>query len=181
MTTPFLRLLAMAAIGFGLIACSSAGNSEGPSSSAGGTSGPAMSASDTPMGSGDMVEVGALGESADGANADRTVRITASDQLTFDPDAVQIKVGETVTFEIENTGSADHEFVLGSAEYQAAHEEEMQAGHMDMEDDANATEVPAGSTTSITWTFTEAGTTQFGCHEPGHFAAGMVGDITVSQ
>jgi uncharacterized cupredoxin-like copper-binding protein len=33
----------------------------------------------------------------------------------------------------------------------------------------------------MTWRFTEAGTTEFGCHEPGHFAAGMVGDISVTE
>lgn len=81
--------------------------------------------------------------------------------------------------EIENTGTVDHEFVIGSAGWQAQHEAEMQEGGMEMGDEPNELEVPAGETTSLTWHFTEAGTTQYGCHEPGHFPAGMVGTITV--
>jgi uncharacterized cupredoxin-like copper-binding protein len=57
----------------------------------------------------------------------------------------------------------------------------MQAGHMEMGAETNAVDVPAGTSKTITWQFTEAGVTQFGCHAPGHFAAGMFGDITVSQ
>lgn len=127
------------------------------------------------------MDVGALGQAADPASADRTIHITASDQLKFDPAQAQIKVGETVTFEIENTGGADHEFVLGSPTYQAAHEQAMQAGTMEMAGEPNTVDVPAGTTMTLTWQFTEAGTTQFACHQPGHFAAGMFGDVTVTQ
>jgi uncharacterized cupredoxin-like copper-binding protein len=125
-------------------------------------------------------DTGALGEPAEAAEADRTVNIMATDQLVFDPDAINVRVGETVTFEIENTGSLDHDFVIGSSEYQQQHEEEMQSGEMHM-DEPNAIDVPAGETVSITWHFTEAGTTEYGCHEPGHFPAGMVGMIAVSE
>ncbi len=89
-------------------------------------------------------------------------------------------MGEKITFEIENTGTTDHEFVLGSPEYQTQHEQEMASGAMDMDDEPNAVSVPMGTTTALTWKFTEAGTTRFACHEPGHFAGGMVGDITVT-
>jgi hypothetical protein len=34
---------------------------------------------------------------------------------------------------------------------------------------------------SFTWHFTEPGQTRFGCHLPGHYAAGMYGTITVSE
>lgn len=136
--------------------------------------------SEMPMASGDMhMDAGALGEPADAADAERTIHITASDQLVFNPDAIEVNADETVTFEIENTGSVDHEFVLGSAEFQVQHEEEMQGGEMSM-DEPNEVEVPAGETATLTWHFTETGTTEFGCHEPGHFPAGMVGTITVS-
>jgi uncharacterized cupredoxin-like copper-binding protein len=178
MSRPLLRVIATAALSLGLLGCSSAGGSTESSSTAPGTTKPGSA---MPSGSGEMTEVGALGEPADAAMADRTVHVTASDQLKFAPDALQVKVGETVTFEIENAGTTDHEFVIGSPEYQAAHEQEMQAGHMEMGDEPNAVDVPAGDTKSLTWTFTEAGATQYGCHEPGHFAAGMVGDITVTQ
>lgn len=44
---------------------------------------------------------------------------------------------------------------------------------------ANGVAVPVGETRALIWTFTHAGHFQYGCHKPGHFAAGMVGGITV--
>jgi uncharacterized cupredoxin-like copper-binding protein len=150
--------------------------------SAGGSPSQSAQESGMPMASGDMgMDIGALGEPADAADADRSVQLTATDELVFDPDTVDVQVGETVTFEIENTGSVDHEFAIGSADWQEQHEQEMQGGEMEMGGEPNEVEVPAGETASITWRFTEAGTTQFGCHVPGHFPAGMVGDITVTE
>ena len=166
-----VRLSLVVALAALLAACSS-GASPSPS---------AMS-SEMPAGSGEMeMDIGALGEPADASQADQKVHIVANDQLQFDPDTVDVKVGETITFEIENTGSVDHEFVLGSAGYQVQHEEEMQAGEMEMGREPNELEAPAGETATLTWHFTEAGTTEFGCHEPGHFPAGMLGTITVSE
>jgi uncharacterized cupredoxin-like copper-binding protein len=173
MSKAFIKVIATVALSIALVACSTAGTSTTPSSAA--------SATAMPGASGDAVEVGALGQPADAASADRTIRITASDQLKFDPDAVEVKVLETVTFEIVNTGATDHEFVLGSPAYQAKHEQEMQAGTAEMGDETNAVDVPAGTTQSITWQFTTAGATRFACHQPGHFAAGMVGDVTVTR
>jgi uncharacterized cupredoxin-like copper-binding protein len=39
--------------------------------------------------------------------------------------------------------------------------------------------VAPGETEEITWTFTDAGGTLYGCHEPGHYEGGMVGSIEV--
>lgn len=148
----------------------------------GASSSPSATASQMPMGSDGMeTETGALGEPADAAEADRTIQLTGSDQLVFKPDTIEVQVGETVTFEIENTGTVDHEFVLGSAAYQDEHEQEMMASPGMVMGEPNEVEIPAGETASLTWQFTEAGTTEYGCHEPGHFTAGMVGTITVSE
>ncbi len=177
MLRQIFKAVASAAIVVGLAACSSAGASAPPAS----TASPDVSTMPDPgMSMDPMMDVGALGEPADAATADRTIHITASDQLAFDPATVEVKVGETITFEIENTGTTDHEFVLGSPEYQTEHEQEMTSGAMNMHDEPNAIEIPTGTTASLTWTFTEAGATRFACHEPGHFAGGMVGDITVT-
>lgn len=43
----------------------------------------------------------------------------------------------------------------------------------------NALSVPAGQTDTLTMTFDKAGVLQIGCHEPGHFEAGMLGTLTV--
>lgn len=170
MSARLRRLVSVLPLGLALAACGTVVS-------------PSPTESQMPMAPDGMeMEIGALGEPADPADADRTVQIVGTDQLVWDPDAVEVQVGETITFEIENPGTVeDHEFVLGSAEYQQQHEEEMLSGEMEMHEEENAVDVPVGETASITWRFTEAGTTQFGCHEPAHFPAGMVGTITVSE
>jgi len=70
-------------------------------------------------------------------------------------------------------------------ENQYAHETEMQAmmnsGEQSMRHlDLNEVELAPGETKTLIWTFTRADSIEYGCHEPGHFAAGRVGHITVS-
>jgi len=169
--TRIVRLGAVGLLGLALAACST-----------GASPSPSAMMSQMPMGSDGMeAEIGALGEPANAAEADRTIQLTATDQLVFDPDTIEVQVGETVTFEIENTGTVDHEFVLGSAEWQKQHEQEMMESPGMAMDEPNEVELPAGDTASLTWHFTEAGTTEYGCHEPGHFPAGMVGTIAVTE
>ena len=125
-----------------------------------------------------------VGGPGDPAQAGRTVEIHAGDDLRFQPDQVQVKVGEVVTFKVVNTAQVEHDFTLGDDAAQSAHEKEMRdmaTGNMaGMSDDANAIHIPPGQTKSITWTFTKAGTTIYGCHEPGHYASGMKGTITAA-
>ena len=47
--------------------------------------------------------------------APRIVRIVASDQLRFIPDAVTVRQGETITFEVTTVGMSVHEFMVGPA------------------------------------------------------------------
>ncbi len=127
-----------------------------------------------------------FGAPADAGEADRTITVTARDNMKFSPDSVLIDKGTTVRFVIENVGQLQHSFTLATPAQQREHEEEMQgmsmdrmAGHMD--DDPNGIVVQPGDTGSITWRFTEATTVQFACHIPGHYPAGMKGSIRVSQ
>lgn len=122
-----------------------------------------------------------FGQPADVADADRTIEITADDDFSFDPDAVEVEVGEVVTFSVTNSGDLPHEFTLGPGDVQLEHEEEMaEMGDSDMGDDPNAISVPAGETVDLTWEFTEAGSVLYGCHTQGHYDAGMVGSIDVA-
>jgi uncharacterized cupredoxin-like copper-binding protein len=124
-----------------------------------------------------------FGEPADAGDADRTVEITASDEFAFDPEVVEATVGETITFRVENVGQIVHEFVLGDEDTQHEHEEEMaeMSPGMAMHDEPKAISVEPGETKEITWTFTTAGEVLYGCHEPGHYDAGMVGAVQVSE
>ena len=46
-------------------------------------------------------------------------------------------------------------------------------------DQPNVVTVGAGETKELTWTFTQPGTVLIGCHQLGHYDAGMKGQITV--
>jgi len=48
-------------------------------------------------------------------------------------------------------------------------------------DDPNSVLVEPGKTAELTWTFTKATNLEFACNIPGHYQAGMVGKVTVSQ
>lgn len=132
---------------------------------------------------GDHVEY-AFGEPADAADADRTIEVDANDDLSYDPDSVEVEAGETVTFVVTNTGTIVHEFTLGGEELQQEHEEEMaammEAGETMEHTDPNTLSLDPGETGELTWHFTEAGEIQYACHQPGHFAGGMIGDISIS-
>lgn len=111
--------------------------------------------------------------------ADRIVTIAALD-IRYDLPALEVKTGETVRFVVTNKGNSVHEFVLGDAEEQAEHEKMMQSMRgMIMADEANAIRLKPGETKELVWMFAKAGTLEYACHQPGHYAAGMVGKIIV--
>jgi uncharacterized cupredoxin-like copper-binding protein len=112
-----------------------------------------------------------------GRPVDRSITIETTDGLRFVPDALTFNAGETVAFEITNPGVIAHEFVIGDAAQQQAHEIEMASGHMSAE--PNAVVVPPGETVQLVYTFNRAGALEYGCHVTGHYGAGMRGSITV--
>ena len=125
-------------------------------------------------------EAFAFGHPGTAAKADRTVKITALDTMRFVPATVRVRPGETVRFVVTNEGKLVHEFILGDRREQAEHEREMQRmGGMAMPDEANGVTLQPGQTKTLIWTFGKAGVVEYACHQPGHYAAGMVGKILV--
>ena len=121
----------------------------------------------------------AFGREGDARKAVRTVKVDMSDKMRFMPSSVTVKRGETVKFVIRNSGRQLHEMVIGSVQELKAHAAMMQQ-HPDMEhDEPYMAHVAPGKTGVIVWQFTRAGEFQFGCLVPGHFEAGMVGQIRV--
>jgi uncharacterized cupredoxin-like copper-binding protein len=114
------------------------------------------------------------------AMAERVIPITMSDAMRYEPSEITVKRGETVRFVATNQGKLVHEVVIGTRK-----ELEEHAGHMRMHPqmehrhEKNAVSVAPGKTGELTWKFGRAGTFYYGCLEPGHFEAGMVGKITV--
>lgn len=119
-----------------------------------------------------------FGAAADAADADRVVGVDMSDDMRFSPDTVTVVPGETITFRLHNTGRIVHEFTLGDAATQDAHGAEMAAGAMATgAHDSNGVSVEPGQTGELTWHFTSVEDVLFGCHIPGHYAAGMRGSL----
>lgn len=113
------------------------------------------------------------------SEAARTIHITALD-IRFTPTTLDVRAGETVRFIVTNKGLLIHEFVIGDAKEQASHEKEMQRMQgMPMPDEANAITLKPGETKTLIWTFSAEKAVEFACHQPGHYAAGMIGKIFV--
>ncbi|MGJ7514255.1 copper-resistant cuproprotein CopI [Pseudomonas baetica] len=150
-----------------------------------------------------------FGQSAPATKATRSIEMVMGD-MSFTPKSIDIKAGETVRFVLVNKGQLLHEFNLGDAGMHAKHQQEMlqmqQSGMLtptgmkamdhsamdhgamghDMKggmkhDDPNSVLVEPGKTAELTWTFSKATNLEFACNIPGHYQAGMVGKLTVSQ
>jgi uncharacterized cupredoxin-like copper-binding protein len=123
--------------------------------------------------------------SACGGATPEAIEITALDDPAFNPAEVTVQVGEPVRFVITNPGEDVHEFVLGPENIQRAHEEASQMGEehgeMHVEGQLATLELQPGETKEVTVTFEEAGEILYGCHEPGHYNAGMVGTVIVED
>lgn len=149
----------------------------------------------------------AFGQPAAASQATRSIEIVMGD-MNFDPKIIQVKAGETVRFVLVNKGQLLHEFNLGDAAMHASHQQEMlqmqqsgmltptgikemshdtagmdhaAMGHGMKHDDPNSVLVEPGKTAELTWTFSKATNLEFACNIPGHYQAGMVGKLTVSQ
>ena len=111
----------------------------------------------------------------------RTIRIDMSDEMEYLPNGLRLKQGDTVRFEVRNTGKVMHELVLGTMEELKEHAELMRK-HPQMEhDEPYMAHVAPGKAETIVWQFTRAGEFYYGCLIPGHFEAGMIGKVVVIQ
>ena len=121
----------------------------------------------------------AFGSPADAADADPIIEIQTTDALRFEPADVTVAAGETVTFRLSNNGSVVHDFTLGDQAAQDEHEAEMSEMDGMAHNEPNVATIPPGETVELTWTFDGESQVLVGCHQPGHYAAGMTGQITV--
>jgi uncharacterized cupredoxin-like copper-binding protein len=121
------------------------------------------------------------GRQGDPNKSTRTVRVTMSDAMRFDPSQLTIKRGETVTFVVHNAGKLMHEFVIGTPAALDAHAQMMKK-HPGMEhDEPYLAHVAPGRTQHISWTFNQAGEFLAGCLVAGHWDAGMKATLQVKE
>lgn len=126
------------------------------------------------------VEEKAFGREGDARKVDRTIAITMSDQMRYEPDVIRVKAGETIRFVVTNRGKVLHEIVLGTEKDLREHAELMRK-FPDMEhDEPHMAHVKAGAKGDLVWQFTKPGEFSFACLIPGHFEAGMVGKLIVA-
>lgn len=118
---------------------------------------------------------------ADGtATGQRTVEVAMED-MKFVQAALTVQAGETIDFRFTNNGQVAHDAFVGDNAAQMEHEAEMaQMGTTRDHDDAEAAIVlQPGESGELSYTFSDVGTYEVGCHQPGHYAAGMKMDVTV--
>ena len=132
-----------------------------------------------------VLVVGACGgdssESSNGSTASRTVEVQMRD-VAYEPASVSVKAGETVKFVFRNVGEAVHDAFIGDEAAQAKHEKEMRdggGGHHGGGDE-HAVTVSPGKTQSMTYTFKGGESLVIGCHQPGHYQAGMKLNLTIA-
>lgn len=151
-------------------------------------------------GAGHATKIGSPGKAE---NATRTITIIMYDNY-YEPEGLDIKEGETVRFVIENKGELVHEFNIATGDMHKAHAPEMMMmmehgvleadkinwdaakkmqasmGH-GMHNEPNSVLLEPGKSGEIIWTFPSHAKLEFACNIPGHYDAGMMGNIKLSH
>jgi uncharacterized cupredoxin-like copper-binding protein len=127
-------------------------------------------------------------------DAEGVVAVTMR-EMRYTPDRIEIPAGRPVTFRFTNAGALAHEAFVGTASEQATHEQQMRhAGdtsttemHSEGEGDGDGevaagpfVRVEPGRSAELEYTPKESGDLLIGCHEAGHWGAGMVARVRVT-
>lgn len=126
----------------------------------------------------EMVETH-FGKTGDPNSVDRIIEVGMSDELTFTPSEITVNAGQTIRFVVRNEGEVMHEMVIGSAAELIKHSNLMEEFPEMEHEEPFMAHVGPGKSGEIVWTFSHAGTFEFGCLIPGHFDGGMKGTIVV--
>lgn len=130
------------------------------------------------------------GTSSKATSVTTETRVIAVDMtaMAFQPANLNVTAGETIKFVFTNRDTVDHDAFIGDAAAQTDHAMKMNAtgsagdhamGAMTTTGADDVTVKP-GKTATLTMTFDRAGTTLIGCHEVGHYEAGMKATVTVT-
>jgi uncharacterized cupredoxin-like copper-binding protein len=111
-----------------------------------------------------------------------TFAIGMKDELVYQPTTLAAKVGDKIRFVFTNTGRLAHDALIGDTHAQEEHEA---AGGQDHENHHGDEPPPfvtvsPGDTDEIVYVFETPGEIIIGCHQPGHYAAGMKLTVTVT-
>lgn len=121
-----------------------------------------------------------VGEPGKAAGVSRTIMVDMADTMRFAPEMIDVQQGETIRFVVKNSGRIKHEMVLGTPkELKEHYAMMMKMPEMEHAED-NMVTVEPGKTGEIIWRFTRARVVDFACLQPGHYGAGMKGQVTVT-
>ena len=124
------------------------------------------------------------GEPGRKAKVTKTIQVTMKEtddgKMLYMPASVEVKEGQTVRFAIRNAGETDHEFVLDTHDEIMEHKKVMEKFPEMEHDDPNSVRLAPGKSGEIIWKFTKSGTLTFACLIPGHYEAGMHGNVSVT-
>jgi uncharacterized cupredoxin-like copper-binding protein len=118
------------------------------------------------------------------STAAQRIEVKLTDALRMEPAEMAVRSGQPVTFVVTNAGAIQHEFFVGDQGAQDDHEMAMASMATmvpDGPDGLDGIVLKPGETVELTHTFAAAGAFQAGCHETGHYAAGMKATITVTS
>ncbi|PQA79226.1 plastocyanin/azurin family copper-binding protein [Rhodoferax sp. TS-BS-61-7] len=121
----------------------------------------------------------AIGKAGVATKNTRTVTVEMADNMRYTPSEIQVKKGETVRFVVKNVGKVRHELSLGTEKELLEHLEQMKKNPGMEHDEPSKITLDAGKQGEIVWQFTKSGTVNFACLMPGHFEAGMKGQVKV--
>ncbi len=158
-----------------------------------------------PDSGGDEQSSGAGEDGGMSSNTGQTINIEMRDN-EFSPGTVEVPAREDVRLVFRNRGAVTHDAVVGDETAQAEHEQEMRAaeaeaghdagmagmgddmgegetttgmGHDDATGEGGITVEP-GETGEISHTFRAGDQVLIGCHQEGHYEAGMKVTVEVS-
>jgi uncharacterized cupredoxin-like copper-binding protein len=120
-----------------------------------------------------------VGKPGNPKKVSHTIQVVMSDDMKFAPAKIDAKRGETIRFVLRNAGQVKHEMVLGSMAELKQHAELMRRMPGMEHEEPNQLTLDPGKSGELVWQFTQSGTVDFACLQPGHFEAGMRGKVSV--
>lgn len=120
-----------------------------------------------------------FGRPGDPAKVTRTVNIEMSDAMRFTPATLEVRRGETIRFVVRNEGAVLHEMVLGTGKDLGKHSREMRESPQMAHAEPYMVHVEPGATGEMIWKFDRPGRFDYACLIPGHYEAGMKGQVVV--
>lgn len=118
-----------------------------------------------------VVAAGCGGDDDGGRESSTTLDVSMV-EFEFDPTTFVVPAGEEITLNLSNAGSVEHEFALLNAGTQIEAEADFEESMVYFE-----AELEPGDSGTFTFTAPDEGSYQVVCVIPGHFTAGMEGQL----